>query len=87
MVGMLWRSAEGYIRHWLALLGAMLVAGLWVPLYGYQVGSGWLYGPEIFLPDKFGYGGALMIVLLILTVCYMFFTWIEIRKKGGAKIG
>jgi len=82
-VGMLWRSAEGYIRHWVALLGAMLIAGLWVPLYGYQVGNGWLYGPQIFLPDKLGWAGALIMVLLTLAGCYTFFTWIEIRKKRG----
>jgi len=80
-VGMLWRSAEGYIRHWFAVLGAMLVAGLWVPIYGSQVGTGKLYGSPLFLPDKFGWGGTLIGVLAILIAFYIFVTWIELKKK------
>ncbi len=30
-------------KTWPLWLGTMLVAGLWVPLYGEQVGQGWLY--------------------------------------------
>ena len=78
---MLWRSAEGYIRHWFAVLGAMLVAGLWVPIYGSQVGTGKLYGSPLFLPDKFGWGGTLIGVLAILIAFYIFVTWIELKKK------
>ncbi|RJQ20544.1 MAG: hypothetical protein C4560_04920 [Nitrospiraceae bacterium] len=78
---MLWRSAEGYIRHWFALLGAMLVAGLWVPLYGEQAGNGRLYGKTIFLPDKLGWGGALIGMLAILSAFYFFITWLELKKK------
>ena len=81
MVGILWRSAEGYIRHWFAVLGAMFVAGLWVPIYGLQVTQGDLYGRPLFLPDKLGWEGSLIITLAILTAFYLFVTWVEIRKK------
>jgi len=82
-VGILWRSAEGYIRHVFALIGTMFVAGLWVPIYGAQVGKGWLYGKPVFLPDKFGWGGALILTLAVLIGFYLFVTWIEVRKKRG----
>ncbi len=80
-IGILWRSAEGYIRHWFSLLGGMLVAGLWVPVYGFNVGKGWLYGTPVFLPDKLGWGYALIIVLTILTAFYFFVRWIEITAS------
>lgn len=79
-IGILWRSAEGYIRHWFSVVGGMLVAGLWVPIYGFTVGKGWLYGAQVFLPEKLGWGYALIITLTILTAFYIFVTWIEIRN-------
>lgn len=78
-IGILWRSAEGYIRHWFSVLGGMLVAGLWVPIYGFNVGKGWLYGTQVFLPEKLGWGLALIITLAILIAFYIFVTWIEIK--------
>ncbi|RJQ20554.1 MAG: hypothetical protein C4560_04970 [Nitrospiraceae bacterium] len=81
MVGILWRSAEGYTRHFIAILGTMVAAGLWVPIYGFKVGEGPLYGKALFLPDMFGWGGALMLTLVILIFFYFFVTWLEIRKK------
>ena len=59
----------------------MLVAGLWVPIYGFQVGKSGLYGQAVFLPEKFGWAGALIITLAILMAFYIFVTWIEVRKK------
>lgn len=59
----------------------MLVAGLWVPLYGEQVGQGWLYGQTISLSEKLGWGGSLLAVLATLAAFYIFVTWIEIKKK------
>lgn len=81
MAGILWRSAEGYNRHLIAILGTMAAAGLWVPVYGSKVGEGWLYGKPVFLPDKFGWGGALILSLTVLICLYLFVTWIEVRKK------
>lgn len=86
-MGIIGRSAEGYVRHWFAVLGAMLVAGLWVPFYGSQVGTGRLYGTPVLLPEKFGWGGALFITLSVLTLFYFFAAWIEFRKKRIRKKG
>lgn len=80
-VGVLWRSAEGYVRHWFALLGGMLAAGSWVHIYGSQVGKGWLYGPKVYLPDILGWAGAIITSIIVLTVFYLFLTWVEVRKR------
>jgi hypothetical protein len=61
----------------------MLVAGLWVPVYGYQVTEGNLYGNAVFLPEKLGWEGAVLGTLTVLTTFYVFVTWIEVKKKGG----
>ncbi len=78
--GVLWRSAEGYLRHWFAILGGMLAAGSWVHLYGQKVGQGWLYGPKLFLPNLLGWGGALAAASLTLALFYLFLTWVEAKK-------
>lgn len=81
MVGILRRSAEGHIKHLFAILGAMLVAGLWVPVYGSQVGDGPLYGEGVFLPERLGWAGALITTLTILIGFYIFVTWLEKKAK------
>ncbi|MHC4135881.1 MAG: YeeE/YedE thiosulfate transporter family protein [Planctomycetota bacterium] len=79
-VGILWRSAEGYVRAWCALLGGMLAAGSWVLVYGRFVGEGWLYGTPVFLPAVFGWVGGLGMVFLFLGGFYLFITWLETGK-------
>lgn len=81
MVGILRRSAEGHIKHWFAVLAAMLTGGLWVPVYGSQVGTGQLYGKRVFLPDMFGWAGALIFSIAILIAFYIFITRLEAGKK------
>lgn len=80
-VGILWRSAEGYIRAWFALLGGMLSAGSWTLIYGKHVGEGWLYGKPLFLPDQLGWVAGLASVLLFLALFYLFIVWLEARKN------
>ncbi len=79
-VGILWRSAEGYVRAWFALIGGMLSAGSWVLIYGKHVGEGWLYGKPVFLPNVFGWVGALAVVFLFLGLFYLLITWLEVGK-------
>ncbi len=81
--GILWRSSEGYVRHWFAIIGGMLAAGSWVLLYGAKVGEGWLYGPKVFLPDVLGWPGALVVGSLILIVFYIVLLLVEVKKKNG----
>jgi uncharacterized membrane protein YedE/YeeE len=80
-VGILWRSAEGYMRSWFALLGGILSAGSWVLLYGKHVGEGWLYGSPVFLPDFFGWLGALAVVFLFLGLFYLLIVRLEVQKR------
>lgn len=79
-IGILWRSAEGYVRAWFALLGGMLAAGSWVLIYGKHVGEGWLYGKPVFLPNIFGWVGGVAIVFVFLAIFYLFITWLEVSK-------
>jgi hypothetical protein len=59
----------------------MLAGGLWVPVYGSNVGMGSLYGKGVFMPDMFGWAGALIISITILIAFYIFVTWLESRKN------
>lgn len=68
------------MKHWFAVLGAMLVGGLWVLLYGKQVGVGALNGKGVFLPERLGWTGALIFSITGLIAFYIFVTWLEARK-------
>ena len=81
--GILWRSAEGYVRHWFAVIGGMLAAGSWVLLYGAKVGEGWLYGDPVFLPDVYGWPGALVLGFGILIAFYIILVLVEVKKKNA----
>ncbi len=81
-VGILWRSAEGYMRSWFAILGGMLSAGSWMLIYGKHVGEGWLYGKSVFLPDIFGWVGGLAAVLLFLGLFYLLIVKLEECRNG-----
>jgi len=76
-VGILWRSAEGYMRSWFAILGGMLSAGSWVLIYGRHVGEGWLYGKPVFLPDIFGWIVGPAAVLLFIASFYLLIVKLE----------
>ncbi len=60
----------------------MLAGGLWVPVYGSTVGGGSLYGKGIFMPDMFGWTGAIVISLTILIAFYIFITRLETGIKA-----
>jgi len=59
----------------------MLAGALWVPLYGQQVGQGWLYAKGVFMPDRFGWPLALAITMSALVIFYFFITWLDNRSK------
>ncbi len=62
----------------------MLAGGLWVPVYGKNVGMGSLYGKGIFMPDMFGWSGALLISITILIAFYIFTRWVEAKNKKAS---
>jgi len=80
-VGILWRSAEGYVRAWIAVAAGMLSSGAWVLIYGNQVGRGWLYGKPFSLGEEFGWFWGTTLVFLFLASFYIFITWVEAKKN------
>ncbi len=60
----------------------MLVAGLWITVYASFKFGGWLDGGQsIFLPDKLGWTGALLIILAVLGGFYFFVSYMGGRKR------
>jgi uncharacterized membrane protein YedE/YeeE len=81
-VGILWRTAEGYTRAWVALIAGMFTSGSWVLIYGQHVGEGWLYGTPVNLGQRFGWFGGTVIVLAFLAAFYIFILSVEARKSA-----
>ncbi|HEC98994.1 MAG TPA: hypothetical protein ENN18_01225 [Proteobacteria bacterium] len=79
-VGILWRSAEGYVRAWMALIAAMLTSGAWVIIYGGHVGEGWLYGKPFSL-GQFGWFGGALLIYLFLAAFYVLIKYVEAGRK------
>lgn len=79
-VGILWRSAEGYVRAWIAVIAGMLTSGSWVLIYGDYVGKGWLYGKPFSLGHQFGWFGGAALIFFFLAIFYIFITYVEAKK-------
>jgi uncharacterized membrane protein YedE/YeeE len=80
-VGILWRSAEGYVRAWIAVIAGMLTSGSWVLIYGDYVGKGWLYGKPFSLGHQFGWFGGAALIFLFLACFYILITYVEATKN------
>lgn len=80
-IGILWRSAEGYVRAWIAVVAGMLSSGAWVLIYGNHVGKGWLYGKPFSMGSQFGWFWGTALVFLFLASFYILITWVEVKKK------
>ena len=85
-VGTLWRAGEGHIKLWCAAIGFLLFAPIskkfivpgfaeMLPEWGKQ---------KMFLPDRFGYGGAVLIFFVIIALWYGFVKWNERTGKFTA---
>jgi len=78
-VGASWRAGEGHVKLWLALIGIIITA----PLTAEYIKPAFLnllpaeLKQAIFLPDHFTYLGAIIIMLLILLLWYVFVKWNE----------
>ncbi len=84
-MGILARSGEGYVRSWLAIVGGMLSAGLWVHIYGGPVGTGWLYGKPVFLPNVLGWYGSVAFVLGFVGLFYVVIRMVEKKTDETGK--
>jgi len=78
-VGSTWRAGEGHVKLWFALIGLIT----FLPITAEYIKPALLEAlpasmqKTIFLPGKFGYGGSICIMLLILLVWYVFAKWNE----------
>ncbi len=79
--GTLWRSAEGYVRLWFALVSGILVAAAWPLIYGEPVGKGWLYGSKVFIPNVIGWEGGLLVTLAAVWLWYLALLLIGRRRR------
>jgi len=62
----------------------MLVVGLWLPFYKLLPKNSLTHWEPVFLPDKFGWGGGLIIALASLFAFYIFLKWMD--RKGKPKM-
>ena len=80
--GSIWRFAEGHVKLWLAVfffaIGASTMRLVLVRTDGLRQ-----LGHEVFLPDVFGWAGALWGIIILMVVWYFLSAWNEQRKQVG----
>jgi len=85
-VGATWRAGEGHVKLWLALVGIVFS----MPLTAEYIKPGFIdmlpdnMNQAVFLPDTYGYVGAVCIMLLVLLLWYVFAKWNERTGKLAA---
>ncbi|HVC33085.1 MAG TPA: YeeE/YedE family protein, partial [Chloroflexota bacterium] len=77
--GTMYRIGEGYVGSMVAMIG--ILAGLVVAT---QQWNWWWqtftdHAPTVWLPNLFGYGGAIVVTLGVLGLCYLATLWWELR--------
>jgi len=85
-VGSSWRAGEGHVKLWLALVGIIFAAPITAkyiqPAFLNMLPT-WMQ-QKIFLPDHFSFLGAIIIMLLILLIWYIFVKWNERTGRFSA---
>ncbi len=85
-VGSTWRAGEGHVKLWLALVGIIIAAPLTAeyirPALLEMLPAG--MKQQMFIPDHFTYIGAVIIMLLILLIWYIFVKWNEKTGRFSA---
>ena len=86
IVGSLWRAGEGQIKLWASLVGmiiAMPLTAKYIAAPFYKALSPGMK-QQVFLPHKIGYGGSILLFLLIILLWYLFVKWNEKTGKFSA---
>lgn len=79
-VGSMWRAGEGSIKSWIALLFFALSGSLTAYLFRkYELMSS--LGTRLFLPEKLGWVWALVVLLGVAALWYLFAAWNERTEK------
>jgi uncharacterized protein len=85
-VGTLWRAGEGHVKLWFAAIGFVIMAavsrGIIVPFVEKSVPAG--LRRQEYLADSLGYTGAVLLVLFILLLWYLFVKWNEKTGRFSA---
>lgn len=85
-VGTLWRAGEGHVKLWMSAIGFTIMA----PISKKFIVPGIVkiipesLRSKIFLPEYLGYTGAVVLILVILLLWYMFVKWNEKTGKFSA---
>ncbi len=85
-VGTLWRMGEGHIKLWFSGVGFILMAPIsvkYIVPWWANLLPEWAKR-QVFLPDYFGYWGAVLILGVILLLWYLFVKWNERTGKFSA---
>jgi len=85
-VGTLWRAGEGHVKLWMSALGFVIMAPVSKLLILPAVKSILPASMQkmVFLPDVLGYTGAVVLMLVILLLWYVFAKWNEKTGKFSA---
>jgi len=80
--GTLWRVGEGQVKlmivvPFFALTNSIFVA--WFKSNKFEENG--VFGSSVYLPDVFGYGGALILIGLVMALWYVIVTWNEETNK------
>ncbi|MEF3168976.1 MAG: YeeE/YedE family protein [Deltaproteobacteria bacterium] len=78
--GSLWRVAEGQIKLWVVIISFALTNSLmryWFEETGFME----KLGQPVYLPDIFGYGGSIFIVIAVMLIWYIVIDWNEESNK------
>ena len=85
-VGTLWRAGEGHLKLWMSIVGFVIMApvskGFIVPAVVKIIPES--LRSKMFLPEYLGYTGAVVLLLVILLLWYMFVKWNEKTGKFSA---
>jgi len=85
-VGSSWRAGEGHVKLWFSLIGIIIAAPLtaeYIRPAFLNILPSWMK-QQVFLPDYFSYLGAIIIMLLILLIWYIFVKWNERTGRFSA---
>lgn len=79
--GSIWRVGEGHVKLWIAVLFFALSASLTRLVL---VRTDWIraLGMPLFLPNLFGWSGAILAVVALMILWYLFSGWNEQRKQA-----
>ena len=81
--GSIWRAGEGQLKLWIAIAGFALAASF-TRLGLTAAGLAGKLGAAVFLPSAFGWGGAVVLVIVVMAAWAAAATWNEASDRFSA---